>query len=311
MASPGRRSSNRSSSSSIHSSSYVTEPRTVDEYLKNFKLSVEDFYNTRNPHREKYHLLGDYIVPTNKRRLVMYVAHGPIDTARKISRIYYRLPVIPFYANMFDADAEPDETLPADGPLFKLFDVPAEHTASTLIDAIIAEVGRESEEDHLAPWTSEIARVNAIGKSERESLPRRRAANKLINFWTPLRGIIMEIIGAAGIILPDAAAAAVNAGAGGVGAGSRTSSFGGTPGRSSSGTRRRRLAERLRRRTRTKSNSDPSRRTPPNIYNTVLRTTRPVHHNDNIFTLRNISNSEPEIIKRVRRRRANSDPKDD
>ncbi len=263
----------------------------MGEFFKNFKLSVEDFYNTRDPHREEYHLLGDYIVPTSKRRIVMYVAHGPIATARKISRIYYKLPVNPIYANMFDADAEPGETLPADGPLFKLFDVPAEHTASTLIDAIIAAVGAGPEEGHRALWASEVARVDAIGRAAGETFPRRRAANKIVSYWMPMRRNVMEILGAAGITLPGAAAgaaapaAAGAAGAAGAGAASRTSSFGGTPGRSSSGTRRRRLAERLRRKTRTKSNSDPSRLT-------------------EYYT-------DPATGKRMRRRRPNSDPRDE
>jgi hypothetical protein len=277
---------------------------------------VEDFYNTRNPHAGEYHFIGDYIVPTNKRRIVIYIAHGPIATARKISRIYYKLPVNPIYANMFDADAEPGETLPAEGPLFKLFDVPAEHTASTLIDVIIEEVGRGSEEGHLALWTSEVTRVDAIGRAAGETFPRRRAANKIVSYWMPMRRNVMEILTTAGIKFPGAAAApavgapavaAVNAPAVGapavaaVGApvvdapevaavdapavGSRTSSFGGTPGRSSSGTRRRRLAERLRRKTRTKSNSDPSRLT-------------------EYYT-------DPATGKRMRRRRPNSDPRED
>jgi hypothetical protein len=268
------------SSSSTHSSSYVTEPRTVDDYFKNFKLALEEFYNTRNPHVGEYHLVGDYIVPTNKRKIVIYVAHGPLETARKISRIYYMLPVNPIYANMFDADADPDKTLPSDGPLFHIFDIPADHENATAF--VVADIAGVPAASRLSPWTNEFTRLEAISASEEETFARRRGANKVVSYWTPMRRNIMETLRAVGIKLPGAAAAAAPAVEG---AGSRTSSFGGTPGRSSTNTRRRRSAERRRRATRRKSTGDPNRLT-------------------EYYT-------DPATGKRMRRRRPNSDPKDD
>lgn len=260
--------------------------------MTNFKIALEDYYNTENPGRtEDYYLIDTYIVPTNKRRIVMYVAHAPLATARKVSRIYYEMPVNPIYASMFDRDAEPGETLPSVGPLMVTHDVPEEHTVSTYINAVIAAVGRGPESGHLSLWKNEFDRLDAIGKDIHETFGRRSAANKLISYWTPMRRNVMEILSAVGIKPPAANGSLPSpwhspASASPVGAGAAAVlGPAGSPGRSSTASRRRRSAERRRRATRRKSNSDPTRLTE---YNT-----------------------DPVTGKRYRRRRPNSDPKDD
>ena len=291
MASPNRSSNSSASSSPLPGAPgaprFFLRPRTVEHYLHNFKVALEDFFNTQDPGRtEDYYLIGDFVVPRNKRKVVIYVAHAPLGVARKISRIYYVLPVNPIFAHVFDDDVEPGETLPGEGPLLHTFDVPADRTAAGFVDAIIADVAAGPEEGRLASWSAEIARMRTIGETPGESFPRRRAANKVTQFWTPLRTRMMEILHEVGIKAPTnagrlpspwrspaAAASSVNAGPA-------------APVRSSSASRRRRSSLRRRRMTRRHTTSDPANTRPKNIYNT-----------------------DPVTGKRYRRRQPNSDPK--
>lgn len=291
MASPNRGGNSSSSSSSSPvpgqpgAPRFYLRPRIVDHYLHNFKVALEDFFNTQDPGRaEDYYLIGDFVVPRNKRKVVMYVAHAPLATARKVSRIYFVLPVSPIYVHAFDDDAEPGVTLPSEGPLLHTFDVPADRTAAGFVDAIVAEVAAGPEEGRLASWSAEITRMRTIGETPGETFPRRRAANRVVQFWSPLRTRIMEILTEVGINVPHAgrlpspwrpAAAAASPANAAVAA----------PVRSSSSARRRRSSLR-RRMTRRRSTSDPINTRPKNIYNT-----------------------DPVTGKRHRRRQPNSDPK--
>lgn len=212
MASPNRRNTNSSSSSSSPQPGqpggprFFLQPRIVDHYLHNFKVALEDFFNTQDPGRtEDYHLIGDYVVPRNKRNIVIYVAHAPLATARKMSRIYFVLPVSPIHANMFDDDAEPGATLPSAGPLLHTFDIPDDHTAPEFINAIIAEVATGPEEGRLASWTSEISRVRTLAETAGVPFPMRRGASKIAQFWSPLRASILDILHKVGIKVPSAA----------------------------------------------------------------------------------------------------------
>jgi hypothetical protein len=293
MASPNRGSNSSASSSSPVPGApgaprFFLRPRTVEHYLHNFKVSLEDFFNTQNPGQiEDYYLIGDFVVPRNKRNIIIYVAHEPLGTAQQVSRIYYTLPVNPIYAPIFDEDIEPGETLPSAGPLLHTFNIPVGYSATTFVDAIIADVATGPEEGRLASWTSEIARMRTIGETAGESFSRRRAANKIIHFWTPMRKSILDILHEVGIKIHNdegrlpspwrSPAAVITPAASPV-----------LPVRSSSASRRRRSSQRRRRATRRRTTSDPTNLRPKNIYNV-----------------------DPVTGKRVRRRRAESDPRND
>jgi hypothetical protein len=284
MAAPNRVNHNSSAQR------FFLRPRTVEHYLHNFKISLEDFFNTQNPGQtEDYYLIGDFVVPQNRRKIIMYVAHEPLVTARKVSRIYFTLPVDPAYSNMFDHVVGPGETIPSMGPLLHTFDVPDEYTAATFVDAIIADVADGPEEGRLVSWQTEISRVRAVSETAGTTFLVRRTASKLTQFWSPLRTRIMDILHEVGINIPNEAgrlpspwrsAAVAAAGIEG--------SVPNAPVRSSSSNRRRRSSQRRRRTTHRKTTTDPTNLKPKDFFNTDLVTG-----------------------KRLRRRRPNSDPKDD
>jgi hypothetical protein len=264
---------------------FFLQPRTVEQYLHNFKVSLEDFFNTQNPGQtDDYYMIGDFIVPQNRRKLIIYVAHEPLATARKVSRIYFTLPVDPAYTHMFDHVVGPGETIPSMGPLLHTFDVPDEFNAATFVDAIIADVADGPEEGRLVSWNAEIARVRAVSETAGTTFLVRRTATKLTQFWSPMRTRIMDILQEVGVNIPNeagrlpspwhpaAAAATITSPAALV--------------RSSSSSRRRRSSLRRRRATRRKTTSDPNNLRPRNHFNT-----------------------DPVTGKRYRRRQPNSDPK--
>jgi hypothetical protein len=268
---------------------FFLQPRTVEQYLHNFKVSLEDFFNTQNPGQtDDYYMIGDFIVPQNRRKLIIYVAHEPLATARKVSRIYFTLPVDPAYTHMFDNVVGPGETIPSMGPLLHTFDVPDEYNAATFVDAIIADVAAGPEEGRLVSWNTEISRVRAVSEMAGTTFLVRRTATKLTQFWSPLRTRIMDILQEVGVKIPNeagrlpspwhspAAAAAVA-----TAITSPTALI-----RSSSSSRRRRSSLRRRRATRRKTTSDPINLKPKNHFNT-----------------------DPVTGKRYRRRQPNSDPK--
>jgi hypothetical protein len=283
MAAPNRRSSNTSEPR------FFLRPRTVEHYLHNFKASLEDFFNTQNPgQREDYYLIGDFIVPQNRRKIIMYVAHEPLATARKVSRIYFTLPVNPDYTHMFDHAVGPGETIPSMGPLLHTFDVPDEYTAATFVDAIIADVADGPEEGRLVSWNTEISRVRAVSETAGTTFLVRRTASKLTQFWLPMRASIMNILQEVGIKIPNEAGRLPSPWrpASAASASSVPSPTALVRSSSSSSRRRRRSSHRRRRATRRKTTSDPDNLKPKEYFNI-----------------------DPVTGKLLRRRQPNSDPK--
>lgn len=233
----------------------VIEPRSVSDYIKNFNVALADYFNTEDPGRtEHYHLIGDYVIPHTKRSIMLYVAHSPLASARKITRVYYVLPVNASHAPMFDKTG----LIPSEGPLLHTFDVPAEYpTASAFVEAIVADSATGPANRRFTSWDTEIERVKRIAETPGETFLNRRTATKLVQFWSPLRESIMKVLKHVKIILPGATAAPWRHHSA---SSSRTSSPTNMPAalaRSSSGSRRRRSSERRRRATRRKSTSDP------------------------------------------------------
>lgn len=291
---------------------FYESPKTVDQYLYNFKFSIQNDLKMLDPgHRVDYHIIDAFVTKINVRKIMIYIAHGKLESARKVSSIYYTLPTDEHDGSFFMGRTI-SHSLPSSGPIVKTFNVPERfETTTDFINAIVAETGANADKSiHIVAWGDEIENQEAIGRAP-GPIGVRRNANRLARYMTEMREKVLKILCEVNIKVPGVecvvpAAPASASPAGGAGAAPV-----GSPGRSSTATRRRRSSARRRLMTRRKSNSDPARLTPPNIYNTVLRATRPARHNGNIFTLRNISNAEPGIIKRVRRRRSNSDPKDD
>lgn len=229
----------------------VREPRSVSDYIKNFNVALADYFNTEDPGRtEHYHLIGDYVIPHTKRSIMLYIAHSPLASARKITRVYYVLPVNASDAPMFDEAG----LLPSEGPLLHTFNVPAAYpTASAFVEAIVADSATGPENRRFTSWGAEIERVKRVAETPGVTFFNRRAATKLVQFWSPLRESIMKVLRRVKIILPDAAAAPWHPRP----ASSSPTNMPVALNRSSSGTRRRRSSARRRRATRRKTTSDP------------------------------------------------------
>lgn len=229
----------------------VLEPRSVSDYIKNFNVALADYFNTEDPGRtEHYHLIGDYVIPHTKRSIMLYIAHSPLASARKITRVYYVLPVDASHASIFDEARR----MPSEGPLLHTFDVPAAYpTASAFVEAIVADSATGPENRRFTSWGAEIERVKRVAETPGVTFFNRRAATKLVQFWSPLRESIMKVLRRVKIILPDAAAAPWHPRP----ASSSPSNMPVALARSSSGTRRRRSSARRRRATRRKTTSDP------------------------------------------------------
>lgn len=272
----------------------ILEPKSVADYITNFTVALEQYFNTEDPGRtDSYYLIDSYVVVHSKRSLVIYVAHAPLATARKISRIYYVMPVNPLHALLFNDVG----LIPSEGPLIHTFDVPEEYpTAVGFVNAIVADSLTGPANRHMAPWNSEMTRVRGIAESPAESFARRSNATRLMRFWGPMRESIMGALRHVNIRVPDAAghlpapwrspvASASPANAPAAAAAMRTSS--GTRRRRSEERRRLSSARRRRHAPRRKSTSDP----------------------DDVRVLG--YRRDPVTGKLVRQRRPNSDPKDD
>lgn len=294
---------------------FYLNPRTVPEYLHNFKVAVEDHFNKEDPsHTESYYCVGITVAPRANRTLKLFITQRP---GRKVTIIEYRMPVAPEFADMFGSPVA--RTLPSRGPDMVEHDLEGRETER---DFIFRTVGpRAPPENRMVFWKSEMAKAQHV----RDTLPdpdasedtrnrqetRRERAGRMLEYWTDMYEPIMRALAEAGIHMPRednqysspwrspaSSPAAVDVPALLV--------------RSSSASRRRRSSERRHRATHRRRTSDPTRFTPPNIFNIVPKISKHARRtaDHNIFTPRNISNTEPDAVKRVRRRRANSDPKD-
>jgi hypothetical protein len=153
----------------------------------NFRRALDHQFYMEDPGRDiVFHLVGDFVGPNNKRHVVFYVAHGPVATARRLTRVEYTLPVAPIPATlMFDGDGY--MTLPAIGPNFATIDVPEGSTAAATVAAAIAATLGGPAAGRLASWEEEIARVSGVRDNPVEPPPRRQGAINIIRFWEDMR----------------------------------------------------------------------------------------------------------------------------
>ena len=101
--------------------------------------------------RIRFTLLGDYVSKKNKRKVMFFVCVGVPETSTELYEIGYTLPV-PAYSSMYETDEDP---LPSDGPTF--FNV------SVAPGAVRAAAAATAERFEFLPWSSEIARLKAMG----------------------------------------------------------------------------------------------------------------------------------------------------
>jgi hypothetical protein len=155
--------------------------------MVNLGQALDHQFYVENPGREDiFQLIDDCVGPNNKRHTVFYVSHGPVATARRLTRMEYTLPVGPIPATlMFDGDGE--TTLPAIGPDFTTIDVPEGSTAAATVAAEIAATLGGPAAGRLASWSAEIIRVSAIRDNPAETPARRQGASNIIRFWEDMR----------------------------------------------------------------------------------------------------------------------------
>lgn len=192
----GSTNSNSGSSNSEHESSDlphnmrhgdILEPRSVADFMVNLGRALDHQFYVENPGREDvFQLVDDCVGPNNKRHTVFYVAHGPTEVARRLTRIEYTLPVGPIPAIlMFGGDGE--TTLPAVGPDFTTIDVPEDSTAEATVAAVIAATLGGPAAERLASWGAELIRVSAIRDDPAETPARRQGSINIIRFWEDMR----------------------------------------------------------------------------------------------------------------------------
>ena len=192
-------SSNRSNSTSSSSSEEgrehnILEPRSVVDHLVNLGRALDHQFYLEDPGRaDVFQLVGDFVGPNNKRRTVFFIAHGPIATARRLTRVEYTLPVGPIPATLlFGGDGR--TTLPAAGPEFSTLDVPDGQTAAAVVAAAVAATAAGPIQQRLESWEAEIARVSGIRDNPAEPPARRQGASNIMRFWRDIRGQVLEVL---------------------------------------------------------------------------------------------------------------------
>jgi hypothetical protein len=170
------------------------EPRSVADHIANLSRALAHEFHIEDPGRaEVFRLVGDFVGPNNKRRCVFYIAHGPIETARRLTRIDYTMPVGPISAVLlFGGDGE--STLPARGPDVTTVDVPADSTAAAVVAAAIAATAAGPAAERLAPWELEINRVSGVRDNPAESAVRRQGASNIVRFWQDMRRQVTDAL---------------------------------------------------------------------------------------------------------------------
>ena len=172
----------------------MLEPRSVADFLVNFRRALDHQFYLEDPGRpDVFHYAGDFVGPNNKRRVVFYVAHGPLETARRLTRVDYVMPVGPIHAVLlFGGDGE--TTMSATGPDFSVIDVPEGQTAEATVAAEIAATAMLPAPQRLALWEAEIARITDMRDNPDETLPRRQTASNILRFWDQMRRDILAIL---------------------------------------------------------------------------------------------------------------------
>lgn len=162
--------------------------------MVNFRRALAHEFNVEDPGRaDIFRLVGDFVGPNNKRRCVFYVSHGPIETAQRLTRVDYTMPVGPISATLlFGGDG--DSTLPARGPDFTRVDVPDGSTAAAVVAAAVAASAGGPPPDRLAPWGMEIDRVSGVRDNLAETPARRQGASNIVRFWQDMRHQVTEAL---------------------------------------------------------------------------------------------------------------------
>jgi hypothetical protein len=153
------------------------EPRTISEYFLEFRKALEKEFDAEDPGRsEQHYLVADHIGTKSKRQLTLYITDKDPEKAKKYVRVSYKLPVSAEGSPLFDGDG--DEILPAEGPTFTTVEVPAG-------SSVVAEIAKHLENE--APWASEIERVQGVYESAKEGSKIKRTAKNIIVFWKEMR----------------------------------------------------------------------------------------------------------------------------
>ena len=187
MLSPAQSESSSDHSSSTGREHNILEPISVSDFMVNLRRALDHQFYMEDPGRDiVFNLVGDFVGPNNKRRTVFYVAHGPVATAKRLTRMEYTMPVGPIPATlMFGGDGE--TTLPAVGPDFATIDVPDGSTAVATVAAEIAATLGGPVAERLASWDAELVRVATIRDNPAEQAVRRQGASNIIRFWEDMR----------------------------------------------------------------------------------------------------------------------------
>jgi hypothetical protein len=134
----------------------IGRPHMDRRIMKYFGLLTKALDNELQPPldpgpRIRFTLLGDYVSKKNKRKVMFFVCVGVPETSTQLYEIGYTLPV-PAYSSMYETDEDP---LPSDGPtFFKVAVAPG---------AVRAKMAATAARFEFLPWSSEIARLKAMG----------------------------------------------------------------------------------------------------------------------------------------------------
>lgn len=158
------------------------QPQTVSEYMAVLRKDLEKEFDIEDPGRtDQFYLVADHVSTKNKRQIYLYVAHAAPEVARAYTRVSYVMPVSPEGAPLFGGD----DLMPADGPTFETVRIPAGSTVD-------AEIARRSTNE--APWAAEIARVRGVYDSAEDGSKVKRAAKNVLVFWKDMRERIYDEI---------------------------------------------------------------------------------------------------------------------
>jgi hypothetical protein len=157
------------------------QPQTVSEYIAVFRKDLEKEFDIEDPGRtEQFYLVADHVSTKNKRQIYLYVSHAAPEVARAYTRVSYVLPVSPEGAPLFGGD----DLMPAEGPTFE--------TTRVSAGSIDTEIARRSTNE--APWAAEITRVKGVYDSAVDGSKVKRAAKNVLIFWKDLRERIYDEI---------------------------------------------------------------------------------------------------------------------
>lgn len=253
------------------------QPQTVSEYIAVFRKELEKEFDIEDPGRtEQFYLVGDYVGTKNKRQIYLYIAHAAPDKARVYTRVSYLLPVSQEAAPLFGED----DLIPAEGPTFEIVRIPADSTVES-------EITRRLTTE--APWAAEIARVRGVYEAAEDGSKMKRAAKNVLLFWKDMRERVYDEIYSLYIRIRRTASGRMASSA--------------TP----RATSKRRTSSRRHSSPRSVVGSTPRLSSARATYR---RTTSPAYKSNSDPAIQRLPR-DPITGKIIRRRRPNSDPKDE